>query len=371
MKFIANADLVGLHASVKSFTGIGSFLHEITISLEQSLQALLDSDFRVSFFYQLFTAKGEGGFCDGVSQQIIFLSERYHRQRQKNDSYERLHGINLSWAGINAKANLLSLRLGFAKMRGQFQSLRFFFMATVVILIPARFASTRFPGKPLAKILGISMVERVFKNCAASGFPTFVVTDNAEIENHVLGFGGKVLRVDDDVPSGSERIALAYERFCIEMKPDLVINVQGDEPLLKGDVLKELADYHLKSHFEIATLVRERSADEVDFKNHNVVKAVWVKKSGECLYFSRESLPHDRDGLNKHSWFHHIGVYSYKPSALSRFVKLPMGKLENLEKLEQLRALENGMRIGAIVTHQKLIGVDVPDDIKKVEGALT
>lgn len=243
-------------------------------------------------------------------------------------------------------------------------------MATVVILIPARFASTRFPGKPLAKIKGVTMVERVFTNCAASGFSTFVVTDSDEIENEVKRFGGKVLRVDDDVPSGSERIALAYERFCKTLQPDLVINVQGDEPLLKGDVLKELAEYHLKNTCEVATLVRERKASEEDFKNSNVVKAVFVEKTGECLYFSRESLPHDRDGKNEHSWYHHIGVYSYKPEALSKFVKLPLGKLENLEKLEQLRALENGMKIGAVKTNQKLIGVDVPDDIKKVEGAL-
>lgn len=243
-------------------------------------------------------------------------------------------------------------------------------MATVVILIPARFASSRFPGKPLAKILGITMVERVFTNCAASGFPTFVVTDNDEIESEVKRFGGKVLRVDDDVPSGSERIALAYERFCKNLNPDLVINVQGDEPLLKGEILKELAEYHLKNSCDVATLVRERKAHEDDFKNSNVVKAVFVEKTGECLYFSRESLPHDRDGKNDHSWYHHIGVYSYRPQALSRFVKLPLGILENLEKLEQLRALENCMKIGAVKTNQKLIGVDVPDDIKKVEGAL-
>jgi 3-deoxy-manno-octulosonate cytidylyltransferase (CMP-KDO synthetase) len=244
-------------------------------------------------------------------------------------------------------------------------------MATVVILIPARFASSRFPGKPLAKIQGKTMVERVFTNCAASGFPTFVVTDNDEIEKEVIRFGGKVLRVNDDVPSGSERIALAYERHCKDLRPDLVINVQGDEPLLKGDILKELAAYHLKTNFDVTTLVRERNASEADFKNSNVVKAVMVEATGECLYFSRESLPHDRDGKNQHRWYHHIGVYSYRPAALSRFVKLPMGKLENLEKLEQLRALENGMKIGAVKTTQKLIGVDVPEDIHKVEGALT
>lgn len=243
-------------------------------------------------------------------------------------------------------------------------------MARVVILIPARFASSRFPGKPLATISGKSMIERVFKNCEASGFPTYVVTDHDGIEKHVLEFGGKVIRIDDDVPSGSERIALAFERKLKNENPELVINVQGDEPLLKGDVLKELAEFHLGSTFEIATLLRERSAKEEDFKNPNVVKAVYSPVSKQCLYFSRQSLPYDRDGGRDYNWYQHIGVYSYRPRALSSFVKLPMARLEDLEKLEQLRALENQMTIGAILTTQKLIGVDVPDDIQKVEGAL-
>jgi 3-deoxy-manno-octulosonate cytidylyltransferase (CMP-KDO synthetase) len=109
---------------------------------------------------------------------------------------------------------------------------------------------------------------------------------------------------------------------------------------------------------------------EEDFKNPNVVKAVWSEVSKQCFYFSRQSLPYDRDGGKEYSWYQHIGVYSYKPKALSSFVKLPVSRLEDLEKLEQLRALENQMTIGAILTSQKLIGVDVPDDIAKVEGAL-
>lgn len=243
-------------------------------------------------------------------------------------------------------------------------------MARVVILIPARFASSRFPGKPLALINGKSMIERVFKNCEESGYPTFVVTDHDGIEAHVKEFGGKVLRIDDDVPSGSERIALAFERHLSKESPDLVINVQGDEPLLNGVVLKELAEFHLSSTFDIATLLRERSVKEEDFKNPNVVKAVYAPGSKQCLYFSRQSLPYDRDGGRDYNWYQHIGVYSYRPKALSQFVKLPMAKLEDLEKLEQLRALENQMTLGAILTTQKLIGVDVPDDIIKVEGAL-
>lgn len=243
-------------------------------------------------------------------------------------------------------------------------------MASVVVLIPARFASSRFPGKPLAMIKGVSMIERVYKNCASSGFEVAVVTDHDEIEKAVKAFGGTVARVDDDVPSGSERIALAYERYYSMKKPDLVINVQGDEPLLKGEILKELADYHLRSDFPMTTLVRERSSKEEDFKNPNVVKAIWVPASGQCLYFSRSSVPHDRDGGRTFPWYQHVGVYSFRPEALSQFVKLPASKLEDMEKLEQLRALENGFRIGAVLTTQSLIGVDVPEDVKKVEGVL-
>ena len=114
----------------------------------------------------------------------------------------------------------------------------------------------------------------------------------------------------------------------------------------------------------------EMHMKEEDFKNPNVVKAVYSPVSRQCLYFSRQSLPYDRDGGREYSWYQHIGVYSYKPLALSSFVKLPMSPLEDLEKLEQLRALESQMTLGAILTTQKLIGVDVPEDIKKVEGAL-
>ena len=243
-------------------------------------------------------------------------------------------------------------------------------MDKVVILIPARYGSSRFPGKPLALIKGKSMIERVYTNCRESGFETAVVTDHSGIEEAVKAFGGQVLRVDDDVPSGSERIALAHERYFAKARPELVINVQGDEPLLKGDVIKELAEFHLSSGFDIATLVRERRSSEEDFKNPNVVKAVWSERSRQCLYFSRASLPYDRDGGKTFSWYQHIGVYSYRPEALSRFVKLPPSVLEDLEKLEQLRGLENKMTIGGILTSGRLIGVDVPDDVKKVEGVL-
>lgn len=244
-------------------------------------------------------------------------------------------------------------------------------MSKVVVLIPARFASSRFPGKPLAQISGKSMIERVYSNCLITGFPVYVVTDSDQIEEHVVSFGGKVLRVNDDVPSGSERVALAFDRFLKNNNFEIAINVQGDEPLLKGDILKELAEFHLSSSFDIGTLLKERSVKDEEFKNPNVVKAVFSKQSKQCLYFSRQSLPYDRGGDRDYSWYQHIGVYSYRPKSLMKFVNTPPSVLEDLEKLEQLRALENQMLIGAILTDQKLIGVDTPDDIEKVEGVLS
>ncbi|MFA5584073.1 MAG: 3-deoxy-manno-octulosonate cytidylyltransferase [Bacteriovoracaceae bacterium] len=240
-----------------------------------------------------------------------------------------------------------------------------------VILIPARFSSSRFPGKPLAMIAGISMIQRVYQNCELSGIECAVVTDDDRIEQHVKGFGGKVVRVDDDVPSGSERIALAFQRYYKERDIEIIINVQGDEPLLKGDILQELAQFHASSNFDIATLIRPRLSTDKEFSNPNVVKAVYSEGTKECLYFSRASLPYSRDSLTSYKWYQHIGVYSYKAKALEAFVKLPESSLEVMERLEQLRALENNMRIGAIVSNQKLVGVDVPEDVEKVEEVLS
>jgi 3-deoxy-manno-octulosonate cytidylyltransferase (CMP-KDO synthetase) len=242
-------------------------------------------------------------------------------------------------------------------------------MSKVVVLIPARYQSSRFPGKPLSLLKNKTMIERVYQNTAMSGFECAVVTDDDRIEAEVKRFGGKVIRVNDDVPSGSERIALAYERFY-EEKADIVINVQGDEPLLPGESLKSLAQFHLNSKFDVTTMVRPRKSSEEDFKNPNVVKAVLAEASGQCLYFSRASLPYDRDQKNEYEWHQHIGVYSYRPEALKAFVKAPLARLEDLEKLEQLRAMEMGFSIGALKVNMILQGVDVPEDVQKVERYL-
>jgi 3-deoxy-manno-octulosonate cytidylyltransferase (CMP-KDO synthetase) len=249
---------------------------------------------------------------------------------------------------------------------------------SVLILIPARFLSTRFPGKPLALIAGISMITRVLQNCEQAQHPniefsSYVVTDSDEVEAHIKTYSKSVVRVDDDVISGTLRIELAYNRFFKEKNYDLVINVQGDEPLLEGSDLVRLAEFHLNKPYDIATLVKKQNGFDQVFHDSNKVKVAMSETTGTAFYFSRASIPFKRDqnvDPQNDYWFLHIGVYSYKPKALSGFATAPISRLEDLEKLEQLRALEMGMTIGALETKSTVMGVDHPEDVKKVEEVL-
>ena len=244
----------------------------------------------------------------------------------------------------------------------------------VLILIPSRYQSSRFPGKPLSLIksrnsqgqsVSRTLAHQVFLNCSQTQFSTHVVTDHDEIEKSLKDSGANVIRVDDDVPSGTERICLAYQRN-FESQFDYIINVQGDEPLLKAQELIDLVHFHNKSDFDITTLVRPRN-DKGEISNPNIVKTA-MSGNGRCLYFSRSAIPFDRKP--RHEWFQHIGVYCYKPSSLTRFVELQESSLEKIECLEQLRALEAGMSIGAIKTKSILMGVDTPEDLEKVNAHL-
>ncbi len=243
-------------------------------------------------------------------------------------------------------------------------------MSDFLILVPARFGSSRFPGKPIAKIQGKPMIEYVVDNCQASGYDYAVVTDNDEIETCVKGFGGNIVRIDDDVSTGSERIALAYQRYFADKKYKYIINVQGDEPLLSGKTIAEIGQAHLASHFDVYTGVKRRDFSEEGFTNPNVVKCVKSETNNQCLYFSRASIPYARDG-KEHHWYHHIGIYSYRVEALLKFVDLEETHYEKIEKLEQLRLLENEITIGALNIEDELIGVDAPEDIQKIEGVLS
>jgi 3-deoxy-manno-octulosonate cytidylyltransferase (CMP-KDO synthetase) len=239
-----------------------------------------------------------------------------------------------------------------------------------LILIPARYKSSRFPGKPLVTLNGKTMVEWVYKNCFESGLEAFVITDHDEIELTVKKFGGNVVRVNDDVETGSERIALAFDRYFQKKGYTHIINVQGDEPLLKGQEIKKLFETHVHSKFDVMTIVKKRDLNHPDWKNTNVVKVIYNPQNFQALYFSRASIPHDRDQQNLKSWYQHIGIYSYKIDSLLKMVSMPVGQLENVEKLEQLRLLEQGYLYGAVTTELELKGVDHPDDVKIVEGAL-
>ncbi len=246
----------------------------------------------------------------------------------------------------------------------------------VLVLIPARYASSRFPGKPLAKLAGKSVIQRVYENCAHAPDPHFqtcVVTDDQRIEDEVRRFGGQVKRVDDNVPSGSERIMLCLERHFADSKWDLVINVQGDEPLVTRADLDIVAKAHLESSFDILTVVRERKGAAQDFRDPNKVKAVFSPTTKRCLYFSRAPVPYAREkggDLGEIPWYLHVGLYSYRPEALKRFGRAPASHYEGVEQLEQLRALEMGLSIGAVALNKEFHGVDVPADLVKLEGVL-
>lgn len=243
-------------------------------------------------------------------------------------------------------------------------------MSNVLVLIPARYDSSRFPGKPLAPINGVPMIELVYRNMEKSGFTVYVLTDNDEIEKKLLSTNSNVIRVNDSVETGTQRVSIGYNKLKESLGNfDLIVNVQGDEPLLKGESIKEIIDFHQKnSKADITTFYKKRLNSEDDFNNPNCVKIALNEKSGKCLYFSRSSIPYDRD--DKKPWFQHIGIYCYKPEALEAFSKLSIGELEDREKLEQLRALENDFNIMALGLDYDLIGVDTPLDINKVEKIL-
>lgn len=217
---------------------------------------------------------------------------------------------------------------------------------------------------------GKTMIDRVYDECIMVGGEVAVVTDDDRIEQHLKKNNKKVVRINDIVETGSERIALAFERHFKNTGFKTIINVQGDEPLIKSETLKELNRFHQTQDFEISTLVKKND-DKEKYNNPNTVKALWSEKTRECLSFSRAPIPFYRNSEQEILFWQHVGVYCYSPESLTHFNSLPVSYLERCESLEQLRALENGMKIGAILTDLNLHGVDTPDDIKKIEEMLT
>lgn len=238
-----------------------------------------------------------------------------------------------------------------------------------VVIIPARMASTRLPGKPLAEIAGQPMIVQVWRRAVEAGIgPVWVAAAEPEIAEAVEAAGGQAVLTDPDLPSGSDRIWQALERIDPDGAYDAVVNVQGDLPTLDPAIVRRAFDLLTDPAVDIGTLAaaitiaEERTASQV-------VKPVvsWDAKggTGRALYFTRATAPWGEGEL-----FHHIGLYAYRREALVRFVALPPSPLEQREKLEQLRALEAGMRIEVARVDTVPLGVDTPADLERARQLL-
>ncbi len=236
-------------------------------------------------------------------------------------------------------------------------------------VIPARWGSTRFPGKPLALLAGRPLVQHVVEAAQRSGAfeRVLVATDDERIAEVVAGFGGQVERTSAQHRSGTDRVAEVVARLPSEA-PDVVVNLQGDEPLVDPASLRRLVQAFTDVRVAMATLVRPLE-DAAERLSPHVVKVV-PDIRGDALYFSRADIPFDRDGMRVPR-FAHVGLYGYRRATLVRLAQLPPTTLELAESLEQLRALEHGISIRCIVTEHRSIGVDTPADLARVEAALT
>jgi 3-deoxy-manno-octulosonate cytidylyltransferase (CMP-KDO synthetase) len=237
----------------------------------------------------------------------------------------------------------------------------------VVAVIPARFASSRFPGKPLANIDGRSMIEHVYRRAAASPVVSKVIvaTDDLRIATHVKEFGGNVRLTKVTHRTGTDRLA----EVAAKLDCDVVVNVQGDEPLLDSRAIGEAIAPFSDPSVSITTLYR-RIHNPSELTNPNIVKVV-LDRGGYAMYFSRAPIPHSRDPRG--GWppmYRHIGLYAYRRSSLLVLAALEQTPLERTESLEQLRALEHGIRIKAVETAYDSIGVDTPEELEQVRRLL-
>ena len=241
-------------------------------------------------------------------------------------------------------------------------------------VIPSRYASTRFPGKPLIDINGKSMIQRVYEQAQKSTYlnKVAVATDDDRIFNHIKSFGGEVVMTSESHKNGTSRCyeALELANTTIgEDSYDAVINIQGDEPYIEPSQIDKVSVLLNEKKAEIATLVKLIDNKEELF-DPNVVKAVLDNKNN-AKYFSRQTIPYVRDEaidvwLNKHAFYKHIGIYGYSSKVLKLIAKLKKSPLEKAEKLEQLRWLENGFQICTDITTAQSVAIDTPDDLSKL-----
>ncbi|MGH7494054.1 MAG: 3-deoxy-manno-octulosonate cytidylyltransferase [bacterium] len=242
-------------------------------------------------------------------------------------------------------------------------------------VIPARYASTRFPGKPLAPVAGKPMIQCVYERARRSAMLTdlCVATDDQRIMAAVSSFGGKAMKTRSDHQSGSDRIAEVAQQ--VRPQPDIVVNIQGDEPLIEPAAIDVAINVLLADEqAEVSTLVRPITSLE-ELENPNVVKVV-LAQDHTALYFSRSPIPFCRDcaiepeWLVRHQYLKHLGIYVYRYEMLLSFVSWPPGRLERIEQLEQLRLLERGVRIHVARTEYEGRGVDTPADLEALNRDL-
>ena len=237
-------------------------------------------------------------------------------------------------------------------------------------IIPARYESTRFPGKPLVDIHGKSMLQRVYEQCLKSKLDRLIVaTDDERIVAHVNTFGGEVILTASTHKSGTDRIAEAVNQLNLQ-DDGIVVNIQGDEPFIQPEDINLLAACFENPTIQIATLVKKIDAIET-LENPNNPKVV-LNTNKEALYFSRAPMPHlkgfkKEDWLNHHVFFKHIGIYGFRSAILKEITQLPISLLEKKEGLEQLRWIENGYRIQTAETNSESIAVDCPEDLIRID----
>ena len=236
-------------------------------------------------------------------------------------------------------------------------------------MIPARYGATRFPAKLMQDLCGKPVIVHTYERVADTRLfdEVYVVTDDDRIEKVIREVGGKVIRSKKEHNSGSDRLAEASR----DLDVDIIVNVQGDEPFTDKENLQKVIDIFAKDltkSIAVASLM-ERITDPDDIANPNNVKVV-VNKFGEALYFSRNIIPFPRDPKTKVSYYKHIGIYAYRKEALQQFTELPPSLLEETEKLEQLRYLENGFKIRLALTDIPTIGIDTPEDLERARKRL-
>ncbi len=249
---------------------------------------------------------------------------------------------------------------------------------SIIAIIPARYGSTRFPGKSLAMINGKPMIQWVYERTQRSRLidRVFIATDDVRIRNVVTSFGGQAVMTSLEHPTGTDRISEVAQHLDCE----IVVNVQGDEPLIHPDTIDEaIAPLRADASIPMGTLCRKID-DPAEVSDPNVVKVVFDSK-GFALYFSRAPIPWDRDRWAGRvsletlplsgPMYKHIGLYVYRRNFLLRFTRMPQTELEGREKLEQLRALEAGYKIKVVETVHESFGVDIPEDLGKIQKLLT